>query len=187
MAALARILGIALVAVTLTAAPTLADQNDKRLGALFEVLLNAPKGSPEAMVAQQQIWALWLQAPTATGRILMAQGVEQMQRQELAAAAKTFTALIELEPDFAEAWNKRATVFFLLGLYPESLSDIDETLNLEPRHFGAQSGQGLVFEAMDEPHAALEAFEKALSLNPHMPQIRSRIEQLKAERRAREI
>ncbi|MEQ8832593.1 MAG: tetratricopeptide repeat protein [Alphaproteobacteria bacterium] len=187
MAGLARLCAAALFAITVASGPVLADQNDKRLGALFEVLLNAAPGSPEAMVAQQQIWSLWLQAPTATGRILMAQGVDQMQTQDLTGAIKTFTALIELEPDFAEAWNKRATVYFLMGLYPESLADIDETLNLEPRHFGAQSGQGLVFDAMKEPEAALQSFEKALSLNPHMPQIESRAEQLRAELRARQL
>lgn len=163
------------------ASPATADQNDPRLEELFSQLRDASPNSVEAHAAQQEIWGVWVDAPTASGRVLMKQGMEQMRYGDLKSAIDTFTALIELAPDYAEAWNKRATVYFLVGLYPESLADIDSTLELEPRHFGAQSGQGMVYDALEEPAAALEAFEKALELNPHMSQVRVRIEQLRSE------
>ena len=160
-------------------APASADETDDQLNAWFEVLLNADIGSVDADQAQREIWALWTRAPTASGRVLMTTGTQQMQYGAFDDAIRTFTALIDLQPDYAEAWNKRATVYFFAGNYADSLADIDKTLDLEPRHFGAQSGQGLVFDAMQEPEAALEAFEKAMRLNPHMAGIQTRIEILR--------
>lgn len=177
-------LAMAMLSQPLTGA---ADQNDARLSHLFEILLNAPENSPEANAAQEEIWAVWGEAPTATGRILMKQGVEQMQHLEYDAAIVTFSALIEFVPEFAEAWNKRATLHYLQGNFADSLADINETLKLEPRHFGAQSGTGLIFDAMEEWEAALDAYEKALRLNPHMPQIATRVEQLREELKGREL
>ena len=172
---------VLVLALLVGAGSVAADQNDPRLPGLFDMLRGAAPNSPEAHVAQQEIWGAWIEAPTASGRVLMRQGMEQIRHGDLDSAIETFTALIQLEPNFAEAWNKRATVYFMAGLYPESLADIDSTLALEPRHFGAQSGQGMVYEAMREPEAALEAFERALELNPHMARVQARIEQLRAQ------
>ena len=164
-----------------------ADQNDPRLGEFFEILLNAPLLSPQAQFAQAQIWTIWLNAPSASGRVLMEQGLTQMQNGAVTDAIETFDALISLEPGFAEAWNKRATVNFMAGNYADAIADIEETLSLEPRHFGAQSGKGLVLDAMGEKEAALEAFEKALRINPHMPQIALRVEQIETEIRGSQL
>lgn len=167
--------------------PSRADQNDPRLGEFFEILLNAPLMSPQAQFAQVQIWTIWLEAPSASGRVLMDQGVAQIQGGDTAGAIETFNALISLEPGFAEAWNKRATVNFMAGNYADAIADIEEALTLEPRHFGAQSGKGLVLDAMGEREAALEAFEKALRINPHMPQIALRVEQIETEIRGSQL
>jgi len=164
-----------------------AQEPDEQLDNWFEVLLNADQGSWDAVQAQQQIWALWTRAPTASGRVLMTTGIQQMQQGAFDDAIRTFTALIDLVPDYAEGWNKRATVYFYAGNFADSLADIDKTLDLEPRHFGAQSGQGLVFDALEEPEAALEAFEKAMRLNPHMQGIQQRIEMLKAQSAGRQL
>ena len=164
-----------------------ADETSEQLDEWFEVLLNADVGSFDAVQAQQQIWALWSRAPTASGRVLMTTGIQQMQQGAFDESIRTFTALIDLLPEYAEGWNKRATVHFYAGNYADSLADIDKTLDLEPRHFGAQSGQGLVFDAMEEPEAALEAFERSLRLNPHMQGIQQRIEMLKAQLEGRQL
>lgn len=156
-----------------------ADQTEERLNEWFDVLLNADIGSYDAVQAQQEIWALWTRAPTASTRVLMTTGLQQMQQGAFGDAIQTFTALIDIAPDYAEGWNKRATVYFYAGNLSDSLADIDKTLDLEPRHFGAQSGQGMVYDALQEPEAAIEAFEKALRLNPHMMGIRERIDMLR--------
>ncbi|MDF1747570.1 MAG: tetratricopeptide repeat protein [Alphaproteobacteria bacterium] len=178
---------ITVIGMVVLAMPSLADQEDKRLDSLFDILHTAPLHSQEAYIAQQGIWALWVQAPTASGRVLMRQGIQQMSQGDLDQAVETFSALIALEPDFAEAWNKRATIYFMQGNYADALADIDETLTLEPRHFGAKSGLGLIFDAMEEPEAAIDAFREALKINPHMEQIRARIEQLKKQLEGRQL
>lgn len=181
------ILALAALSLAPLSSTGVADQNDARLGPLFEILLNAPENSPDAHAAQETIWAIWLEAPTASGRILMKQGLQQMHQMDHTGAITTFSALIEFTPNFAEAWNKRATLHYLQGNFADSLADIDETLKLEPRHFGAQSGMGLVFDAMEEWEAAIDAYEKALRINPHMPQIATRLEQLREEMKGREL
>lgn len=182
-----RSVGLALI-ITLNLSPkAVADQDSPLLGPLFEVLLNAEPNSPDAFLAQEEIWRVWLNGPNAGANILMNQGIRQIQLGAYAQAIASFTALIQLEPHFAEAWNKRATAHFLAGHYADSLADIDQTIDLEPRHFGAQSGRGLVLDAMEESEAALDAFEKALRINPHMPQIQMRVEQLREELKGRQL
>ena len=171
---------VAAFAISVLSMPGLADQQDKRLDSLFDILHSAPLNSQEAFIAQQGIWALWVQAPSASGRVLMRQGTQQMSQGDMDQAIETFSALIALEPGFAEAWNKRATIYFMQGNYSDSLADIYETLEREPRHFGAKSGLGLILDAMEEPEAAIEAF-------PHMEQIRERTEQLKKEIEGRQL
>jgi tetratricopeptide (TPR) repeat protein len=87
--------------------------------------------------------------------------------------------VVQLAPGFAEGWNKRATALYLLGRFDDSIKDIDKTLALEPRHFGALSGLGLCNAQLDKEKEALDAFEKALSINPNMPGIREDAENLK--------
>ncbi|NMM45826.1 tetratricopeptide repeat protein [Rhodospirillaceae bacterium KN72] len=185
--AAAALVCLGVLAVIGTPVQSRADQNDPRLGEFFEILLNAPLMSPQAQLAQAQIWTIWLDAPSASGRVLMEQGLAQMQSGAIDDAVETFDALISLEPRFAEAWNKRATVNFMAGNYADAMADIEETLSLEPRHFGAQSGKGLVLDAMGEKEAALEALEKALRINPHMPQILLLVEDLKKNLRGQQL
>ena len=99
-------------------------------------------------------------------RLLMQQGMGAMTRGDNPAALRSFDQIVKIAPNFAEGWNKRATVHYLLGNYGESLRDIDETLKLEPRHFGALSGRGLVYIELDEEELALHSFEAALQIHP---------------------
>jgi tetratricopeptide (TPR) repeat protein len=111
----------------------------------------------------------------------MLQGIVEMQQQELQQAAATFTKLIQIAPELAEAWNKRATVYWLLGNFPASINDICETVKREPRHFGAYSGLGMIRAQMGEHARAVAAFELAKRWNPHIVGIDEEIERQKVE------
>jgi tetratricopeptide (TPR) repeat protein len=136
---------------------------------------------PSAIQAlEQAIWEQWTIPPDPGQRELMMQGIAEMQQQELDSALATFTKLIEVAPELSEAWNKRATVEWLLGNFPASISDICETVKREPRHFGAYSGLGMIRAQMGEPARAVAAFELARRYNPHIVGIDEEIARLKA-------
>jgi len=175
------------VLALLVAVPASADQNDPRLNPLFDGLMAATPESRDAMVIEREIWSIWTLPGTASGRVLMNQGVSQMENFDLMGAIRTFTALIEIEPEFAEGWNKRATIHYMVGNLAESLTDIEVVMELEPRHFGAQAGRGLVLDAMGLEEAALEEYERALEMNPHMASIRQRMETLREELKGSEL
>jgi len=126
------------------------------------------------------IWEQWTMVPDAGQRELMLRGIAEMQQRQLKASVETFTRLIEIAPDLSEAWNKRATAYWLLGNFPASLSDICETVKREPRHFGAYSGLGMIRAEMGEYPRAVAAFELARKYNPHIIGIDEEIDRLKA-------
>ncbi len=142
-----------------------ADQGDVRLGVLFEQLKLAP--DPDAArVVESAIWNIWGQVEDRATGILLGEGISAMGRGDLRAALGKFDQIVAIAPGFAEGWNKRATVHYLLGNFEKSLVDIGETLALEPRHFGALSGRGLVYLQLDEEELALNSFEAALEVYP---------------------
>jgi tetratricopeptide (TPR) repeat protein len=143
----------------------LADQKDARLPALFDSLKVAPDMETAAAI-QAKIWVIWLEANDPAIDKLMAEGSEAMGIQRFGTALEKFNAIIAERPDFAEGWNKRATLFYLMGDYERSLADIDHTLELEPRHIGALSGLGLVNLRMEREEAAADAFERVLAIDP---------------------
>lgn len=126
------------------------------------------------------IWEQWTMVPDQQQRVMMLRGIAEMQQQQLNASVETFTRLIEVAPELSEAWNKRATAYWLLGNFPASLADICETIKREPRHFGAYSGLGMIRAEMDENARAVAAFELARKWNPHIGGIDAEIERLKA-------
>lgn len=158
---------VVLWAASLLASPVWADQNDPRLAELFQQLHEAPDETAARRI-ERRIWVVWTSHEDSAVNGLMETGVGQMARRDYGSALKTFETMVELAPDFAEAWNKRATVHWLLGNYQDSLSDIDQTLALEPRHFGALSGRGLVYIGLEEWDLALDAFQDALDVYPQM-------------------
>ncbi len=185
MTAIALALGLAL-GLALHAGPAAADQGDPRLEALFARL----KAAPDARAAQEveaSIWHIWVQSDDQVIGMLMAQGVAAMTRRDLRAALGKFDQIVKIAPGFAEGWNKRATVNYLLGNYPGSLYDIERTLNLEPRHFGALSGRGLVLIELDQQGRALESFEAALEVYPKLPGASRNAEALRREIQKHEI
>ena len=109
-----------------------------------------------------------------------------MGRGDGAAAVETFTKVIERKPEFAEAWNKRATVYFLIGEHEKSLKDCDEVMKRNPAHFGALAGYGQIYLRLDQPERALDYFRRALRVNPNLRGVAEmipRLEQLLKERR----
>jgi tetratricopeptide (TPR) repeat protein len=167
-------------AVLLLAGHARADQDDERLPALFE-RLEAAATNTEARVAEAMIWQIWSESHNEDTNILMRQGLQAMQQQDWPRAIALFTTMVERDPAFAEGWNKRATVYFLSGDLTASVLDIERTLLLEPRHFGALSGLGQIYLALDRKEAALKAFEAALAVDPHLPSVRATVEALKKE------
>lgn len=177
----------AILAGYLIAGPTQpagADQQDPRLDGLFERLQTTPDPG-EAHLVEQQIWQVWLESDDSSVNRLMRQGVVAMREQNYHAALRAFDRLVGEAPGFAEGWNKRATVYYLMGNWRASVLDIQRTLALEPRHFGALFGLGLIYDALEQPEAALRSFEAALDLNPHSDSTRLRIEQLQQQLRGR--
>jgi tetratricopeptide (TPR) repeat protein len=157
-----------------------ADQRDQRLELLFEELRSAPSADAASGV-ESQVWRIWLQSEDPEVNLMMAAGMRAMQINDSDRALEIFDQVVERAPDFAEGWNKRATVYWIRDEYDASMRDIQQTLRLEPRHFGAISGMGLIFEELEDPEAALQAFEEVLRIHPHAPGARSHVELLRRE------
>jgi tetratricopeptide (TPR) repeat protein len=126
------------------------------------------------------IWEQWTMVPDPKQREMMLRGMAEMQQRQFTDSLETYTGLIAVAPDLSEAWNKRATVHWLMGNFKASLADICETVKREPRHFGAYSGLGMIRAEMGENARAVAAFELARKWNPHIAGIDSEIERLKA-------
>lgn len=164
----------------------LADQNDPGLDELFARLKSAA-GEAEARVIEDEIWRTWLSSGKEDADKQMARGIFAMNGGDYGAALSAFDRIVSIAPDFAEGWNKRATVHYLMGNYAASIRDIERTLALEPRHFGALSGLGLVNLALGNEPAALDAFEAALAIHPHLRGARTHIKALGDKLRGRRI
>jgi len=168
------------MAVAGIAAPAAADQNDPRLDELFAGL-KSTGNDREAHEIEQMIWFIWSRSQSAGANLMLRQGTQYMNEGKNEEAEANFDAVVELAPDFAEGWNKRATVRYLMGDYEGSIEDIKRTLALEKRHFGALSGLGLIYDSLNEKKAAIEAFRAALEINPHMENISDRLKELVKE------
>lgn len=136
-------------------------------------------------IAEQALWAVWSRSGDARVDDLLSQGAAQMSERRFPEAIATFTRVIELKPDFAEGWNKRATAYFLAGEYRRSLKDCDEVIKRNPQHFGALSGYGQIYLKLARPDKALEYFRRALAVNPNLEGVQALVEELEARRAAR--
>jgi tetratricopeptide (TPR) repeat protein len=129
--------------------------------------------------AESAMWRVWSRSGDETIDRLFATGVEQMSARQGEQAIDTFSEIIRRRPEFAEGWNKRATVYYLVGEYQKSLADCNEVMKRNPYHFGALSGYGMIYLQLDQPATALEYFERALRVNPNLESTRQTIEILK--------
>jgi len=175
-----------LILAAALAGPAMADQKDERLDSLFDALQAA--GSPmEAQQAEQAIWGLWLESKSPTVDLLMKRGVQAMNEGQAEPALALFNAIVELAPDYAEGWNKRATLLYLMGRLEASVADCERTLKLEPRHFGALSGLGMIYVQLEDEEKAVAAYKRALAVNPQMLRIRVEVERLTKKIRGNRI
>jgi len=154
-----------------------ADQNDPALDSLFDRLATT-SSAEEASDISNEIWQRWSANDDPDVSQLMEIGIRALNYSTYRKALRSFDRIIEMAPQFAEGWNKRATLYYHIREYRRSIDDIKETLRLEPRHFGAWSGLGLVSLAQENYPGALVAFKKALSINPHIPNIRRYVQKL---------
>ncbi len=148
-----------------------------------EALLDRLK-APEAadwQTVEAEVWRLWSQSGSAAMDLLLQRGREAMEAGDIPAAIEHLTALTDHAPDFAEGFNARATAYFQAGQYGPSLADIERTLALNPNHFGALSGLGLILEELGRTEQALEAWRMAHAIHPHSPGINQAIERLEKQ------
>ena len=130
-------------------------------------------------LTENSIWQTWSRSGDGKVDALFKVGVEQMNQGRTEAAIDTFTEIIRRKPDFAEGWNKRATIYFLVGDYDKSLADCDEVIKRNPQHWGALAGYGQIYVQLDRPEEALTYFQRALAVNPNLQNVENMIQQLK--------
>ncbi len=153
-----------------------AEMRAEQLDILFARLYTSKGNGTEGLVLK--IWSLWSANDSPTAEVLLGQAARAMNEGAPAEALKILDRVIGANPDFAEAWNKRATLYFMMKRDEASLKDIDKVLDLEPRHFGALAGRGMIYQRQKKFGAALAAYREALSLNPGMEQVKESIKAL---------
>ena len=160
---------------------TIADTKDReiKLDQLFEQLKKSNNASV-AFEIEIKIWNIWSTHPTKEKMTQsLANGSDLMSRGELKKSYKVFSTIIDVEPNWAEGWNRRATVLYLMGRYQDSLNDINEVLKRESRHFGALSGQGLVHIELKNYEKAIKSYERAKKIYPPISSANIMIPRLK--------
>jgi tetratricopeptide (TPR) repeat protein len=129
--------------------------------------------------AEQALWSIWHRSGKAEVDARLQDGIVEMQRGAFARAVDIFTEVIDMAPDFAEGYNKRATTYYLMQDFEPSIRDCEKTLALNPVHFGALSGTGLNYLGLRDLRKALEYFQRAIAVNPNMPQIQAYIDAIR--------
>ena len=168
---------LTIIIIFLSTSVLSANEREAKLDKLFlELKNNITSSSP--MIAQQ-IWSLWSTHPTDEKLTsILDEGSRLVQDRQLARAINVFTEVIELDPTWAEAWNKRATVFYMVGEFDKSQDDIDKVLELEKRHFGALAGQGMVNIQLKNYDKAKRSYQKVQEIYPAMKSPKVMIEQI---------
>jgi tetratricopeptide (TPR) repeat protein len=164
------------LAVLMFAMPAVAEDLDRLFAQLHD-----PQTGSNVMRIEQQIWSAWMQAGTADENRLLAEATDAMNIGSFKTAEAKLDAMLARNQTYPEVWNKRATLYFMMGRYEDSLDDIVKTLDLEPRHFGALSGRGMVLMRMNRRAEALVAFKETLRIHPHLTGAKVVVEQLEKE------
>jgi tetratricopeptide (TPR) repeat protein len=161
-------------------------QGTVNLDRLFEALKVAPDNE-SAKYVENRIWAMWIATDSDTTTLLMTRVKAAVAAKDLDLGIKLLTAIIDIKPDYIEAWNRRATIYYMKKDFNDSLADIHEVLKREPRHFGALSGLGMIMQELGDDKHALEAFRRALVVHPHLEHIPDLVKQLTEKVEGRDI
>ena len=154
-----------------------ADQNDARLEDLFEIL-STTESDVQINEVTSSIWDIWHETNDPSIEADFYRGLESMRTGDLLMAVAFFTRVIDKNPNFAEGWNKRATVYYMLGKFNSSMMDINATLKLEPRHFGAMDGMGLIFIHLEQFDKAIDIYDQMLKIFPNNSSTKQKKEML---------
>jgi tetratricopeptide (TPR) repeat protein len=166
--------------------PKIGADKLRGLDFLFGALKVAPDDD-SARHVEARIWALWTQTTSDTTALLMTRARAAMDAKEMDVALKLLDAVVKLRPDYIEGWNRRATLYYLQNDYGHSLQDIEQVLVREPRHFGALAGLGMIMQELGDDKRALDAFRKALAVNPHIEKVPELVKTLSEKVEGRDI
>ncbi len=166
-------------------APT-APVRPQTLDDLFDRLARS-KSEDEAKGIAGAIERRWMRSGSDTADLLMTRAMDALKAGDQPLSVEILDRVITLQPGWAEAWNKRATVFYLMGDYTRSVADIREVLALEPRHFGALAGLGMILKNNGDDKHAYEALKKALAVHPYMSDLRNIVERMAPDVEGRDI
>jgi tetratricopeptide (TPR) repeat protein len=161
-------------------------ERNRNLDFLFGALKAAPDDS-SAKAVEDRIWAVWTGAGNETTNLLMSRAKKATDDKDYDLAIRMLSAIVEIQPDFMEAWNRRATVYFLKKDYVNSMADIAKVLTREPRHFAALSGLGLIMQDIGDDRHALDAYNKALAIYPRLKGMDERVKNLKEKVEGRNL
>jgi tetratricopeptide (TPR) repeat protein len=165
-----------------------AQRGDKtqNLDRLFEALKIAPDDE-SAKYIENRIWAIWLASGSDTANLLMGRVKTAMEAKDFELAIRLLNAIIDMRPNFIEAWNRRATLYYMKKDFTRAIGDIREVLAREPRHFGALAGLGIILQEFGDDKRALDAFRRALAIHPHIERVPDMVKRLSDKIDGREI
>ena len=147
----------------------------------LDFLFGALKVAPDAETAkaiETRIWALWMVSRSDTANLLMTRVRTAVEAKDVDLAITLLDAIVKIKPDYVEAWNRRATIYYMKKDYGHALADIGQVLKREPRHFGALSGLGIILQEIGDEKHALDVFRRALAIHPHLERIPDLVKKL---------
>jgi tetratricopeptide (TPR) repeat protein len=162
------------------------DEQVNSLDFLFGALKAAPDDET-AKAIEQRIWALWARSRSDTAMLLMTRVQKAVEDKDLDLALKLLDAIVKIKPDYVEAWNRRATLYYMKKDYGRSIADIRQVLKLEPRHFGALTGLGLILQDIGDDKQALEVYRRALAVYPRLERVPDIVKTLEEKVEGRDI
>jgi tetratricopeptide (TPR) repeat protein len=153
---------------------------------LFEALKAAPDEA-SAKAVEERIAAIWLASKSDTANLLMTRASAAIEARDFDLALELLNAIVVVAPNYVEAWNRRATIYYMKNDFGRAVADIRRVLSLEPRHFGAMAGLGRIFQSIGDDRHALEIYRRALAINPHLQRIPDIVKTLTEKVEGRDI